>query len=188
MLVTVTSASTGSPAVTARREREPAVLECRIAESVAEGPQRLAFEVAVGPVRHRVVLEVGQLVHVLVERHGQPACGIVFAAQGLGDRRAAFFAGVPGFQNRVRMRVYPVDRQCAAVHQDHSERLSGSRHGFDQILLRLGQVDAGPIATKEAGLLTGISSPSSWLVMPTAAITTSAVLRSRDRLRIEARR
>src|ERR1039458_1634576 len=59
------------------RDAEVAVLEGRIAESVAKRIERLVVEIAVGPVGHAVVLEVWQLVDAGVERNRQPARGII---------------------------------------------------------------------------------------------------------------
>ena len=48
------------------------------------------------------------------------------------------------------MFVGPVEGDGAAALQNHDERLAGGGHGFQQLLLRRGQVDAGAVAAFEA--------------------------------------
>ena len=48
------------------------------------------------------------------------------------------------------MLLRPVDGEGAAVLQDDDERLAGGRDGFEKLLLRGGQVDAGAVAAGEA--------------------------------------
>src|ERR1700761_2993841 len=85
------------------RQGQATVLERRVAQSIAEGPQRLLLEVPVGAALHGVIFEVRQLVHVLIERNGQASGWVVAAAQGGGNRCSTLFAWVPGFQDRVGM-------------------------------------------------------------------------------------
>jgi hypothetical protein len=49
----------------------------------------------------------------------------------------------------------PVDSQGAAVGENHDQRLAGGGYCFKQILLGFGQVEAGAVASLEAGLVTG---------------------------------
>src|SRR5690242_11701071 len=66
------------------RQGQPAVTECRVAEPVAERPQRHAGEIAIGPPFHRVILELRKLVDVRVKCDGQPSARIVGATQRVG--------------------------------------------------------------------------------------------------------
>ena len=38
----------------------------------------------------------------------------------------------------------PVHRERAAIRQLQHDRFAGCGHGFQQVLLRLGEIDAGP--------------------------------------------
>src|ERR1017187_745478 len=125
-----------------RGDTEVAVLEGGVAESVAKLIERLAFEVPVGPVCHFIILEMGELGNVLVERNRQPTRGIVLAAQRLSDRCAAFFAGIPCFENRVGMIVDPVDGQRTSVQENDGERFTSGCYGFNQCFFRLRKIDA----------------------------------------------
>ena len=53
------------------------------------------------------------------------------------------------------MFLRPVDRERAAVLQDDDERLAGGGEGFEQLLLRGGQIDGGAVAAGEAFELDG---------------------------------
>ena len=53
------------------------------------------------------------------------------------------------------MFLCPVDGESTAVGEDHYDGLASRCDGFKQILLGLGQVDAGAVATMEAGLVDG---------------------------------
>ena len=81
---------------------------------------------------------------------GQAAGGIVVAGEGFGDGGAAFFAGIPGFEDGGGVLLRPVDGEGAAVLQNDDERLAGGGDGFEKLLLRGGQVDAGAVAAGEA--------------------------------------
>ncbi len=135
------------------RQLESRVREARVAEAIAEGIERSAVEVAVGAARHRVVGEGRELVDALVEGHRQAARRVVVAGQGLGDRGATLLARVPRLQDRVRVLVRPVDRERAAAHQHHHERLARRLHGLEQLLFLARQVEARAIAALEAGLV-----------------------------------
>ena len=64
--------------------------------------------------------------------------------------RAAFFAGVPRFENRVGVLLGPVHAERAAVRQHHDQRLAGCGDRFEQVLFGLGQIEAGAVAALEA--------------------------------------
>ncbi len=135
------------------RQGEIAVLECCVAQTVSERPERLAFEIAIRAAFHRVVLEVGQLVNILIERHGQTSRGIVLAAQRLGNSGSAFLAGVPSFDDGVGVLLLPVRGQSAAVHEHHNQGLAGRGHRLHQGLFRFGHLQVGAVSAEEAGLV-----------------------------------
>jgi hypothetical protein len=70
------------------------------------------------------------------------------------------------------MSIRPVDGQSASIRQHNHHRLTRGRQRFQQILLCLRKVQPRAIATLPPSL-TGISSPSSSLVIPTTATATS---------------
>ena len=77
------------------REFRLTIIECRIAQSVAEREKRFAAEIAIGTSLHPVILEVGQLCLILVECYGQASCRVVITEQHVGYGRAARLPGVP---------------------------------------------------------------------------------------------
>src|SRR5581483_2366674 len=63
--------------------------------------------------------------------------------------------GIPGIENRVGVSIDPVDGERAAVHENDGEWFAGGRDGFDEIFLRLRQIDAGAVSTEEARFADG---------------------------------
>ena len=55
------------------------VRESCVAQAIAKRVQRLALEVAIGAVLHRIIFEGRQLIQSGVERHRQPARGIILS-------------------------------------------------------------------------------------------------------------
>ena len=157
------------------RHGQSAVSEGGVTQAVAEGIERLALEVAISAALHRVIFKGRKLVDAGIERDRQASGGIVAAGESLRHCRAALFARIPRIENGVGVLLGPVHRERAAVGEHHHQRLAGCGQRFEQVLFRLGQVEAGAVAALEARLrCTCISSPSSSLVMPTTATTTSA--------------
>ena len=134
------------------RHGELRVGEARVAEAVAERVEGLAVEVAVGPLRHRVVVEGRELVERAVEREGQAAGRAHVAEEDVGHRGARGLAGVPRLDDRGDVPVGPADRERAAVQQDEDDRLARGRghHLLQERLLHLRQVEARPVAAREA--------------------------------------
>ncbi len=112
-------------------QREIAIRESCIAETVAEGIERLALEIAIRAAIHGVVFEVGQLAHVFVERDGETAGGVVFAGEGVSYGRAALFAGIPRIEDRVNMLAGPVHCERAPVGENQHDGLAGSHKRFE---------------------------------------------------------
>ena len=123
-----------------------------VGEAEAEGVEGMFVEVAVGAVGHVVVGVGRELGDGLVEGDGETAGGIVIAGENIGDGGAAFFAGIPGFENRGGVIVGPIDGERGAGGEDDDERLAGGGDGFEKLLLRGGKRDVGAIAAEEAGI------------------------------------
>ena len=58
--------------------------------------------------------------------------------------------GYQRFEDGCGMLLSPVDGECAAVLQDNDERLASGGDGFEQVLLRGGEIDGGAVAAGEA--------------------------------------
>ena len=76
--------------------------------------------------------------------------GIVLARERFRDRRAAFLARIPGFENRVDVFLCPVHGERASVGEHEDYWLSRGRHRFEQLLFRLRQINAGAVAALES--------------------------------------
>ena len=108
--------------------------------------QRFAFEIAVSPPFHCVIFKRRKLIDTGIESDRQASGGIVLSRKCLRDSRAAFFARIPGFQNRVHMLLCPVHGEGASVGEHEYDWLSRGRHRFEQLLFRLRQINAGAVA------------------------------------------
>jgi len=89
-----------------------------VGEAVAEGEERLFGEVTIGAVGHGVAGERRELCDGFVEGDGETAGGIVVAGENVGDGGAAFFAGIPGFEDSGGVFIGPIDGEGAAVGQN----------------------------------------------------------------------
>src|SRR5205807_5059051 len=96
-------------------ELQVAVFKLRIAQAIAEGIKRFPVEVPERTVPHRIVFKRWQLLDTFVEGHGQAASWIVFSRKSLSNRSSAFFSGIPGIEDCIRMLRSPVYRKRAAV-------------------------------------------------------------------------
>src|SRR3954452_7570378 len=132
-------------------QSEAAIIERRVTESVSERPERFALEVAVSAALHRIVLEVGQLMSIFIEGNGKTSGRIILPAQSLSNCCPALLAGVPGFEDGVRVLLLPVRSQSAAVHEHDDKGLAGCSHRLHQVLFWFGQVETGAISTEKAG-------------------------------------
>ena len=110
------------------------------------------MEVAVSAVEHGVVGERWKLGDGGIEGDGEAAGGIVGAGEDVGERGAAFFARIPGFENRGSVIVGPIDGESAATGEYDDERFTGGGKSLEELLLRGGETDVGAIAAEEAGI------------------------------------
>ena len=94
--------------------------ESGIGKTVAEGEEGFFGEVAVGAIGHAVAGEGRELGDGFIERDGETAGGIVVAGEDVGDGGAAFFAGIPGFEDGGSVFIGPVDGEGAAAGQDNN--------------------------------------------------------------------
>eukprot|EP01022_Parablepharisma_sp_SALTPOND_P020757 TRINITY_DN385_c0_g5_i2.p1 TRINITY_DN385_c0_g5~~TRINITY_DN385_c0_g5_i2.p1 ORF type:complete len:1301 (+),score=540.87 TRINITY_DN385_c0_g5_i2:9683-13585(+) len=130
-------------------------LEVGIAQAIAEGIQRTIGLVEVlrgvvarlafgkGTSHARMVVVAGDLAHRTREGQRQLARGIDVAEEDIGNRIAAFGAGVPGLQDSRGVLARPVQVQRTAIHQHQYQRLAGRLQGLEQGHLALGQGQAG---------------------------------------------
>ena len=81
---------------------------------------------------------------------GRRPAGLFSPARVCGDGGAALFARIPGFEDRRRVLLRPVDGQSAAVHKHDHQRLAGRGQRFEQLTLHGGQGDVGAVASAEA--------------------------------------
>ena len=123
-----------------------------IGEAEAEGVEGSFVQVAIGAVEHGIVGERRELGYGFIESDGKTAGGIVVAGENIGHGGAAFFAGIPGFENGSGVIVGPIDGEGGAAGEDDDQRLAGSGEGLEKLLLRSGQSDVGPITAEEAGV------------------------------------
>src|SRR5207248_10624941 len=100
---------------------------------------------------HGIVLKIWQLANVLVKGDRKPAGRIVLPAQRFSDPLAAFLAGIPRFEDRIRVLTGPIHGDRAPIHEHHDQRFSGRSYGFDEGFLGLGQIDAGAVAAEKTG-------------------------------------
>ncbi len=127
-------------------------LEAGIAETVAEGIERLACDV---PVARREVGAVFGLVGevvVVVERllacgvcpaDGKFATRVHIAEENVSDRVATFGAGIPGFEDRRNVARGPADVERTAILKYEDNRLACRCNGLEHLLLDAGQIHGG---------------------------------------------
>src|ERR1700744_3985382 len=125
------------------------VSEAGVGEAIAESVERFAGKITIRSAPHGVTFERRKLFERVIERHRQASTRIVLPSERLSDRGAAFFPGVPRFQNCGSMLLRPRDGESAAVHQHHDQRLPGRSSCFEQILLQLRQADLRSVTATE---------------------------------------
>src|ERR1035441_3270936 len=130
-----------------------AISECGVTQAVTKWIERRPFEVAIGAALHRVILKGRQLSYILVEGDGQGSGGVVAAREGFSHGGAALFAGIPGFEDSVGVSRGPMDAEGAAIGEHYDQWLARGGHGFQQLLLGFGKVEAGAGAALEAFLV-----------------------------------
>jgi len=91
-----------------------------------------------------LVIVMQRLLPALIgEADRQAAGGADGTEQDVGERMAGLGAQEPGDQDRRRGQHGALQRQRAAILQQHDDRLAGGRHRLRQPLLRPGQHDLG---------------------------------------------
>src|SRR6185369_5357439 len=126
------------------------ILEFRVAQSKTEWIKRLALEVTVSAALHRVVSERRQLFDRFVKRDRETAARVVIPEQHVGDRRPAFFARIPAFENRRHLFVGPIHSNGTAVEQNEYDGLAQGLNFLQQFFLLFRKIDAGPIAAAKS--------------------------------------
>src|SRR5690242_16511754 len=128
------------------------VVESRKAQTVAKRIERLLGEIAIGAAVHAVAAERWKLGDGFIESDGQSAGGIVIAGKDVGDSGAAFFARIPGLEDRGRVLLSPVDSNSAAGGENDDERFTGRSERFEKLLLRFGEIEVQAVAAEKAGI------------------------------------
>ena len=126
-----------------------AIVELRIAQAMAEAPGGLAGEVTIGALLHAVIGKGGQVGGRLIDGDGQATRRVDVTAEDLGQRGAAFGARIEGGQRRGGLEV--AQRHRRTRHDDRDHGLAGRLERGEQLALRLGQDDLGPVAACETG-------------------------------------
>ena len=130
---------------------ERAVMECGVAEAVAEGELRreataLEPAVAAAPVVGEVgVVPFGQLLVVDGHGHGQAACGVDGAEEDIGDAVAGFLTAVEGIDEGGDVGDAVGQRHDATALQHHDEVGVGGMEAADELLLDGGQGGGGAV-------------------------------------------
>src|SRR5260370_1050219 len=125
------------------------IVERRKTQTVAEGIERGLGEVAVGTAGHGVVAKGWELGDGLIKSDRKPSRGIEIAGKNIGDGSAAFRTGIPGLDDGGSVLLRPIHGERAAICEDHDERLSRGRDGFQKFLLGPGKIQVQAIASEK---------------------------------------
>ena len=131
-----------------RRQRQVREAEARVAEAVAEGIERHALEVLVGVALRDVVLVLRRHpVQVGVDRVGQLAARVVDRRTARAPRRCRpLRRGTTPRGSPAADRAPSRCRERAGVEEHERDLGVGGEHGFEQRLLRAGQVQVAAVA------------------------------------------
>ena len=128
------------------------VVERGKAQAVAEWIERLLGEVSVSAAVHAIAAERRKLGGGFIKSDRQTAGGIVIAGKDVSDSGAAFFAGIPGLEDRGSVLLSPVDRNSAAGGENDDERFTSRSERFEKLLLRFGEIEVETVAAEKAGI------------------------------------
>src|SRR5258708_12786434 len=107
---------------------------------------------AVGGAGQGGVGEGGQVRDELIKSERKPSRRVVVTGKNIGDGRATFLTGIPGFNDGGSVLLRPIHGQRAAVREDHDEWLSSGGDGFQKLLLGPRKIEVKAIAAEKTGI------------------------------------